>query len=420
VKLLFVHQNFPGQYRRMAPFFAGSPRNQVVSISERHADRPINFPRIRHLLYDAPKGASGSTHHYLRGVEASVRRGQAAVKLAIDLRKSGFVPEVICAHPGWGEALYLKEVFPKAKLLNYYEFFYRYKGADVGFDPEYPSSLDDMFKTPTRNATQLLSFVACDAGISPTAWQKSLYPPFWRDHISVIHEGVDTRAIRPDAKARLALEKTPGHAALELTPADEVLTYVSRNLEPYRGFHVFMRALPEILRRRPAAQVLVVGGDEVSYGQAAPAGTTYRQKLLAEVGADLDLARVRFLGKIPYPRFLKLLQVSTAHVYLTYPFVLSWSMLEAMASGCLVIGSRTPPVEEVLEDGVNGLLVDFPAPPALAARVVEALEAREALQPLRARARQSIVERYDLQSICLPQHVALIRSLADGSYAGPA
>jgi len=408
MKLLFVHQNFPGQYRRMAPQFAADPRNQVVSISERHPDRPINFPRIRHMLYDAPKGAAKTTHHYLQNVEAAVRRGQSVVKVAFELRKKGFAPDVICAHPGWGEALYLKEVFPRAKLLNYYEFFYRFKGSDVGFDPMYPATMDDMFKSPTKNATQLLSFVNADAGVSPTHWQRDQYPPFWRSIISVIHEGVDTVAIQPDPKAVLKLAEP----AIELNAGDEILTYVSRNLEPYRGFHVFMRALPEILRRRPKARVLVVGGDKVSYGRSPPAGQTYRENLLAEVGKDLDLSRVHFMGNIPYGRFLNVLQVSTAHVYLTYPFVLSWSMLEAMAAGCLVVGSRTPPVEEAIEDGVNGLLVDFHAPQKIAARVEEALANREDLRPLRERARQTIVERYDLKSVCLPQHVALIESLA--------
>jgi glycosyltransferase involved in cell wall biosynthesis len=413
MKLLFVHQNFPGQYRRMAPIFAANPRHQVVSISERHGDRPLAIAGIRHMEYDPPPGASATTHHYLRGVEASVRRGQAVVKLALELRKSGFVPKVICAHPGWGEALYLKEIFPESKLINYYEFFYRYKGADVGFDPEYPSTMDDMFKAPTRNATQLLSFVGSDAGVSPTEWQKSLYPPFLREHISVIHEGVDTRMIRPDPAAVLKIES----ANLELTAADEVLTYVSRNLEPYRGFHVFMRALPQILRARPKARVIVVGGDDVSYGQRLPGGQTYRQKLMEEVGQDIDTARVHFTGKIPYTQFLRMLQISSAHVYLTYPFVLSWSMLEAMSAGCLVIGSRTRPVQEVLEDGVNGLLVDFPSPAKLAERVSEALENRAGFQAIRERARQTIIERYDLQTICLPRHVALIESVAQRALA---
>jgi glycosyltransferase involved in cell wall biosynthesis len=408
VKLLFVHQNFPGQYKHLAPYFASNPHNQVVSIGEEKEERKINIKGLRHVTYKKPRGATATTHHYLHAMEASVRRGQAVAKLGLELRRDGFVPDVICAHPGWGESLYLKEVFPEAQLLNYYEFYYRFKGADVGFDPEFPVTFDDMFRTPTKNATHLLSLAASDWGISPTFWQRDQFPPAWRGLISVIHDGVDTQVIRPNPQAVLKLEAQ----GLELTRADEVITYVSRNLEPYRGFHIFMRALPKILRRRPKARVLIVGGDEVSYGKKLPEGKTYRQQMLDEVGKDLDLSRVHFLGKVPYGTFLNILQVSSAHVYLTVPFVLSWSMLEAMSVGCLLVASRTPPVQEAVQDRVNGLLVDFLSPKDVADRVEEALTNQKKLQPIRQAARRTIIERYDLRTICLPQLVALIETLA--------
>ncbi|MBI2310886.1 MAG: glycosyltransferase [Betaproteobacteria bacterium] len=407
MNILFVHQNFPGQYKHLAPHFAADARNRVVSIGERHADRSVNIPRIQHVLYDPPKGAAPSTHPYLRGLEAHVRRGQTVVRAGLDLRREGFVPEVICAHPGWGEALYLKEVFPESRLINFYEFYYNVQGADIGFDPEFPLTYDDRFKIPTRNATHLLSLATSDWGVSPMEWQRAQFPPAWRALISVIHDGIDTRVLRPNPGAVLKLEQH----GLELSRKDEVITYVSRNLEPYRGFHLFMRALPEILRRRPKAKVLIVGGDEVSYGRKLPEGQTYRQKMLDEVGSQLDMKRVHFVGKLPYPTFIKMLQISSAHVYLTVPFVLSWSMLEAMSLGCLVIGSRTAPVQEVIEDGVNGLLVDYLSPHQIAERIEEALENRDRMQPIRQRARRTVVERYDLRTVCLPQHLALIETV---------
>jgi glycosyltransferase involved in cell wall biosynthesis len=411
MKILFVHQNFPGQYRHLAPFFASHPRHQAVSIGEYNADRAAALKEIkglRHVTYDKPPGASKTTHHYLHGLEASVRRGQKVTRVALDLRKDGFVPDVICAHPGWGESLFLKEVFPESKVLNYFEFFYRVKGADMGFDPEFPTTFDETFSVPTRNATQLLSFAASDWGISPTEWQRSLFPPAWRALISVIHEGIDTRVVRPNAEVVLKLEKQN----LEFTRKDEVLTYVSRNLEPYRGFHVFMRALPAVLKQRPNARVLIVGGDETSYGRKPEGAPNWREKLMREVGSELDMSRVHFLGKIPYPDFLKMLQVSSAHVYLTAPFVLSWSMLEAMSVGCLIVGSRTPPVQEVMRDGENGLLVDFLSPTEIARRIVEALENRGGLDKLRARARETVIQRFDLRTVCMPQQLALIENLA--------
>jgi len=408
MKLLFVHQNFPGQYKHLAPFFASDRRNEVVSIGENKPDRKISIKGVRHLTYDKPKGASANTHHYLHNLEGGVRRGQAVARVAMALRNEKFVPDVICAHPGWGEALYLKDVFPESRLLNYYEFYYLFRGADVGFDPEFPISYDDRFRTPTRNATHLLSLVASDWGVSPTLWQRDRFPPVFRGMISVIHEGIDTQIVRPNPKAELTLDGVPG----TLTRADEVLTYVARNLEPYRGFHVFMRALPDILRRRPNARVLIIGGDEVSYGRKLPAGETYRKRLLEELGSALDMSRVHFLGKVPYPAFLKILQISSTHVYLTVPFVLSWSMLEAMATGCLVVASRTAPVLEVVQDGVNGLLLDAWSPENLADRAVDALAQRERCANLRDAARRTVVERFDLRTVCLPQMVGLVSTLA--------
>ena len=413
MKIMFVHQNFPGQYKHLAPFFAANSRNQVVSIGERREERIAALKGIkglRHIAYDTPKGASKTTHHYLLGFEAAVRRGQAVARLAFDLKKEGFIPNVICAHPGWGESLYLKEVFPESRLLNYYEFYYRVKGSDMGFDPEFPCTIDDAFRTPTRNATHLLSLAASDWGVSPTEWQRNQFPPAWRGIITVIHEGVDTRMVRPHPQVVLKLETQQ----LVLTRKDEVVTYVARNLEPYRGFHVFMRALPDLLKRRPAARVLILGGDEMSYGRKPDNAPNWREKMMKEVGADLDMSRVHFLGKVPYLTFLQILQVSTAHVYLTVPFVLSWSTLEAMAAGCLIVGSRTPPVQEVMQDGVNGLLVDFLSPTAIANRIIEALENQDQFKKLREQARQTVIDRFDLRTVCMPQHLALINTLAAG------
>ena len=210
----------------------------------------------------------------------------------------------------------------------------------------------------------------------------------------MVHDGIDTDAVAPGGEREEAL-----------------VTYVARNLEPYRGFHVFMRAIPEIQRCRPNARIVIVGGDEVSYSPRLPAGETYRQRLVRELDGKIDLAKISFTGRIPYADYLALLRRSTVHVYLTYPFVLSWSLLEAMACGALVIGSRTPPVEEVIRDGDNGLLADFFDHEALAARVDDALSRARELQPLREKARQTVLERYDLKRVCLPMQRQLVERL---------
>lgn len=426
MKILFAHQNFPGQYLHLARHLGADPNHQVVFLTQR---KDANLPGVRNIVYRPPREATPKVHHYLRATESYVLNGQTAARIALDLKRSGFVPDVMVGHNAWGEIWYLKDVFPQTPLLGYFEFFYRYAGADVGFDPAMKISVDTGPRTRTRNLGNLLGLDAADLGQCPTSWQKSTYPERYHSMLRVVHEGIDTELVRPDSVARLRVPvefsslpqgfptTTPLRGKLEtgdieLSAGDEVVTYVARNLEPYRGFPSFMRSLPTILERRSKAHVLIVGGDEVSYGAPLPSGKTYRRQMQEELGNALDWSRVHFLGKVPYPVFLKVLQVSRVHVYLTYPFVLSWSMLEAMAAGCLVVGSRTAPVEEVIRDGENGLLVDFFNPAEIAERVVAALEAPDAFAALREQARWTVVEHYDLKSICLPVQLRLIEELA--------
>ena len=404
MNILFVHQNFPGQYRHLACHLAAVPGNQVVFITQR---KDATLPGVRNIVYAPQRKITPHQHHYLRDTEAGVLNAQAVARVALDLKRSGFVPDVMVGHNGWGEIWYLKDVFPSTPLLGYFEFFYRLHGADVGFDPTDTTRLDTAPRIRTKNTGNLLGLEATDWGQCPTHWQKSTYPERYRSMLQVVHEGIDTESVRPDKMARLRLP----NCEIELVAGDEIVTYVARNLELYRGFPSFMRSLPAILNQRPQARALIVGGDEVSYGARLPEGLTYRQKMLDELGDSLDRSRVHFLGKVPYAIFLKVLQVSRVHVYLTYPFVLSWSMLEAMATGCLVVGSRTAPVEEVIRDGENGVLVDFFRSEDITERVVEALAEPARSTTLREQARQTVVETYDLKRICLPGQLRLLEAI---------
>jgi len=354
MRILFIHQNFPGQFKHIAQHLAQQPGVEVLAIGR---DNAPGLPGVRLLRYKPHRPASAGTHPYARSFEDAVLHGQEVLRLLLDLKRKGYQPDVIVAHPGWGETLYAKEAFPDTKLIHFCEFYYHSHGADANFDTEFPLDINGAARIRSRNALHLLNLENCDQAITPTHWQHSLHPAAYRDKIQVIHEGIDTAALGPDPQASLQL---PNGAVLHA--GMPIVTYVARNLEPYRGFHRFMRALPLLLKQHPTCQVVIVGGDGVSYGSQPKDAPNWRSKLLAEqfpAEQPLDLNRVHFLGKVPYATYKKVLQVSAAHVYLTYPFVLSWSLLEAMASGCLIIGSDTAPVREVIQHGYNGLLVDF-------------------------------------------------------------
>ena len=413
MRLLFIHQNLPGQFTHLLAHIASNPQHQVVGLGEqaRLVANANRIPKGVQLVgYDTPRNPAPETHYYLLSTEAAVLRGQAVVRALLQLKARGFIPDLIYAHPGWGESLYVKDVFPQVPLLNFCEFYYRAEGLDVGFDPEFPHPFDDVLQLRTRNSRILLSLESMDLGLSPTSWQKSCFPAVFQPQIDVVHDGINTDKLIPNPSATLSLPANgTGSSAMTLTRQDEVITYVSRNLEPQRGFHTFMRALPRLLRERPKAQVIIVGAEGVSYGKASTEGS-YRVQMLKELDGQLDLTRIHFLGWAPYELYMTVLHVSSAHVYLTYPFVLSWSMLEAMSAGCLVIGSSTPPVTEVIKDGVNGLLVDFFDVDQMITAVNRVFSDPERMASLRVQARQTIVEHYDLKRICLPRQLALLQS----------
>ncbi|MDR1063476.1 MAG: glycosyltransferase family 4 protein [Azoarcus sp.] len=380
MKALFIHQNFPGQFRHLIAWLANQPGNDVLGIGRSHAP---GMEGVRWLRYRPHRDSGAGTHPYARTFENGVLHGQQVLRMLLDLKRDGYRPDVVIAHPGWGESLYVKQAFPDARLIHFCEYYYHVEGADAGFDPEFPLTTHGAATLLSRNAMHLLNLEQCDLGITPTLWQRSLFPPIYHDKIEVIHEGVDVAGLGPDPVATLRLPN-----GKVLRAGDPVVTYVARNLEPYRGFHRFMRILPGLLRARPDCQAVIVGGDDVSYGSRPKDASNWRVKLLRENPVDLD--RVHFLGKVPHAVYRRVLQVSAVHVYLTYPFVLSWSMLEALASGCLIVASDTAPVREVIRHGENGWLVDFFDGKALRNHVLRALAAPQAeVAALRAGARQS-------------------------------
>jgi glycosyltransferase involved in cell wall biosynthesis/DNA-binding CsgD family transcriptional regulator len=344
-------------------------------------DTAPGLPGIDKLYrYSLARGGSPSQHPYLRPMEAATLHGQAVLRVLLQLRQSGFLPDAILAHRGWGETLYAKEAYPNAKPIHLCEWFYNPQGADLGFDPEFPATLDDRARIQTWNALHTLNLTNCDVGIAPTRWQRAQHPAIFQSKIAVQHEGIATHLLTPDPKAAI---KTPSGAVLKA--GDPVITFVARNLEPYRGFHIFMRALERIQREHAQCHAVIVGGDAVSYGKRPKDAPIWREQMLREV--KLDPARTHFVGRLPHHQYLRVLQVSAAHVYLTYPFVLSWSLLEAMGCGVPIVGSDTAPVQEVLLDGRNARLVPFFDPQAIARTAIETMQTRNAQIPMRKKAR---------------------------------
>ena len=401
--ILFVHNNFPGRFEFLLPSLAAAG-HRCVAIAQ--GGREVDG--IPLLLWKGNRSSTQGIFDLAVRAEADLIRGRAAADCALQLRDDGFVPDLIIAHPAWGEAAFMKELFPQARQIMVGEFYYRATGGDVGFDPEFQEfETSNPFKVQAKNAVMAMTYAEADCIICPTPFQASAFPPALRERSLIIHEGIDTDRIKRRPGARLKLGN-----GRELDGSTPIVTFINRVFEPMRGFHVMMRALPALLRAVPNVTVLMIGSEKTSgYGMAAPGGGTWRTHMLKEVGDRLDPARVFFTGPVPHETMLTALSLSWAHVYYTYPFVLSWSALESMACECLFLGSDTPPVRDAVEHGVNGLLHDFFDIGALSNSLIEACLHPERFTALRTAARQTVLEHYDQKRICLPAWLKVIDEL---------
>ena len=410
MNILFIHQNFPGQFKFLAPELV--LRGHTVSAMTLQKTNVKEWQGVRILPYVIERSETAGIHPWASEFEVKTIRAEACFKAAEKLKNEGFNPDIIIAHPGWGESLFLKEIWPDAKLGIYSEFFYHTRGFDVGFDPEFASDVaGDMCLVRLKNTNNLLHFQLADAGLSPTQWQASTFPEPFRSKITVAHDGIATDLLAPNPNVKLNLNNK-----ITLYKRDEVITFVSRSLEPYRGYHIFMRALPKILKRRPNASILIVGADERGYGAMHKDGKSWKDVFIEEVRpqiSDTDWGRIYFLGRIPYDQFVPLLQLSSLHVYLTYPFVLSWSLLEAMSIGCPIVASDTPPVREAIRDDETGRLVDFFDAEQLADQVCSLLKNKIERDRFGNNARAFAQENYDLKNVCLPKQLTWVESLID-------
>lgn len=404
-QILFVHRAFPGQFERHVRWLGEMPNLQLFGLGQ--VPKPVTADMAKlanYFSYDVTPVDREATHPYLLTFDTHIRRGLAAAKT---LKSQGdeLSPKVIFCHAGFGDALFLRETFPAAKIVGYFEYFYHATDSDVDFDPEFPPCVDDEYRIRIKNTTHLQMLGACDRGIAPTHWQKRLFPPSFQQKMQILHDGIDTAGCSPDSDAFLQV----GDAKLKKGQFP-IVTFVARSLEPYRGFHSFMRAIPLIQKKYKNALFLIVGDDDVTYGRQI-SGKPLREQMLEELAGQLDTTRIFFLGRVSYQVYLNILKISSAHVYLTYPFVPGWSLLEAMSCGAPVVAANVEPVQEFVEDGVTGLLADFFDYKGIAEQVLRMLGAGPLVNDLCQAARASVVERYDWDTVIRPRFSDLLNEL---------
>lgn len=402
MKFLFAHRNFPAQFRHILLELTKDSENEIYFIT--NANNNVVIPGVKKVVYKPKREVPENCHRYLRTCELSVIHGQSTAECAIMLRNQGFIPDVIYAH-SWGSPMFFKDIYPDVPLLNFCEWYYNAKGSEFDFDTP---NIDENARAMIRcqNAPLLIDLVECDMGITRTEWQKKQMPKEFHDKIKVLHDGIDTDFFVPNENAELYIPDKK----ITLTKKDKVITYATRGMEAFRGFPQFMEMAERILKQCPDVHIVIAGQDRICYGPPPVKGTSYKEMMLEKL--DLDMNRVHFTGGLPYGEYIKLLQISSAHVYLTYPFVLSWSVLEAMSCECCVIGSKTAPVEEVIKDGENGILTDFFDVEKLTEKVNYVLDNQDKINKIRQNARKTIVDKYDLKKL-LPEHIQLLKNMAN-------
>lgn len=341
----------------------------------------------RCIRFDLRGGASRANHYCSRTFENAVWHAHAVYetcKAAPNLR-----PDLIVGHSGFGSTVFLRELYD-CPIINYFEYYYHPHGADMDFRPDFPPQEVDFLRSHTRNAMILLDFDTCAAGYTPTHWQKSLLPTVWASKVEVIYDGIDAEVWQ-----RRPVARRLGNEVIDENV--RVVTYVARGLEAMRGFDIFVRVANRIAAAMPNVLFVVVGSDQVHYGNDLHhiKTKTFREHVLQTERPDLS--RFRFLGAVPAPQLAEILSLSDLHVYLTVPFVLSWSLLNALACECIVLASNTEPVREVIRHEENGLLAEFFDVHGLAAQALRVLKDPPAYRSLGVAGRTLIEERYSLE-----------------------
>lgn len=400
MRILFIHSNFPAQFGQLGDWLAN--KGWDVTFATARKDIPKGG-RIRIVQFESHRHVTDGIHNYVAGLEKAVIAGQGFVRTAVQLRNEGYAPDIIVAHSGWGVGMFAKDVWPDAKFVPYFEWYYRSPAIDrTPHDPAKRDPLDQSAFTRVRNTPFYLDFSAADAALAPTKFQASQFPEELRKRLTVMHDGIDTRLHQPAERDTALMEE------LGIPDDAEIISWVTRGMEPARGFPEMMKAVAELQKARPKLHIIIVGEDRVAYGSKV-AVASWKDKMLAEL--DLDETRMHFTGLVPRPKMIRILQTGDLHLYLTAPFVLSWSMLDAMACGCQMVASDVEPVREFLKDGTTGRLADTYDHDALVGQVTAALDDPKTAKTLRTKARKLIVDKYDAQTKIFPAKMKFFEGL---------
>jgi len=401
--ILFVHNNFPGQYRRIAEYLKNFPEYKMTAATL--TTNKQGSPLVQ-ATYKPHREPVEGIHPALISTERAVIMGQAGYAALLKLKQKGYRPDIIMSHSGWGASMFLKDLFPDAKLLTYFEWYYHCHGSDGDFFRDEPYGPNDELRLRMKNTPILHDLAAMDWGQSPTKFQHSKLPKIFQKNVSVLHDGVDVDYFSPVEGTKLKVgDKT-------FTAEDEVITYVARGMEEYRGFPQFMEAVSILQQQRSNLQVIILGNDRVAYGAKRTDGKTYKQWALEEFTFDHD--RLHFMGLMPLEYLRDMMRITSAHIYLTAPFVLSWSLMEAMSAGALIVGSDTEPLHEMITHGENGLLVPFFEVDKLVAQVNQVLDKKMNYQTLKDAARKTIVSNYSTRDL-LPKYKQLLETVVNRS-----
>ncbi|MGV6839549.1 MAG: glycosyltransferase [Planktomarina sp.] len=406
MKLLFVHQNMPGQYRELVEWIVAQGNHEVAFLTQK---KKLELPGVRKILYEVRNTPKKDAFTLSKEWERTAGVGLAAARaLEKHVKTENWVPDIMIGHVGWGEMTFLKEILPNTPMIGFFEYFYILKGGIKGFDPNDQPTEWSPYILKGRNVVNYVNIESVDLGHTPMKWQRDTFPKSFHHKMYVCHDGIRTDKLRPNPNVQFKL----GRMDKAITRNDEIITYMTRSLEPTRGFHMMMRAIPKIQRKRPNVRIIIIGENSNSYGSKSNHEGGYKGEMLDELRGQLDMSRIHFMGRVPYQTFQQIVQISRCHVYLTMPFVLSWSFLESMSMEATVVAADVGPVREVVDHGRNGFLVDFFDPEALANQVVDVLAHQKSVQGIGAAARKTVECRYDFNKVCLPRHAQEINNLA--------